>query len=313
MLNPFIPRFPPHRGRPSFLILGADDFGRSSEVNRAVERAWRSRMLTSASLMVTGDAFEEAADMARRMPGLAVGLHVVLADGRAVLCPGEIPRLVDARGQFPRDPFRAGLRMALLGSRGREELRRELAAQFERFASTGLPLAHVDGHCHLHAHPSAFGPVVSLAKEYGALGIRLPRDRFWVAARHDPGRAGRQAAWAAVLSLLCRGYARRLRREGIAAPSHAYGLYESGNMRESYVVDVLRGLREPAAEVYFHPTVGERLDPLGPNRGDLETLLSPRVRSTIAARGLVLTNYPALRRVEEGDHARGSVLCGDRP
>ena len=84
-------------------------------------------------------------------------------------------------------------------------------------------------------------------------------------------------------------------------------------MREAYVVDVLRRLREPAAEVYFHPTVGERLDPLGPNRGDLETLLSPRVRSTIAARGLVLTNYPALRRVEEGDHARGPILCGDRP
>ncbi len=84
-------------------------------------------------------------------------------------------------------------------------------------------------------------------------------------------------------------------------------------MRENYVLDVLRRLRGPTAEVYFHPTVGERLDPLGPNRGDLETLLSPRVRAMIAARGLMLTNYPALRRGEEGDHARRPVLCGDCP
>jgi chitin disaccharide deacetylase len=301
-----------HRRRPSRLILGADDFGRSGDVNRAVERAWRAGMLTSASLMVTGDAFEAAADLARRMPGLAVGLHVVLTDGRAVLPPGEIPRLVDARGRFPSDPLCAGLRYALLGRRGRNELQRELAAQFERFASTGLPLAHVDGHCHLHAHPAVFGRIVPLAKKYGARGIRLPRDRFWVACRHAPGRVWRQAAWAVALSLLCRGHARRLSREGMTAASHTYGLYESGHMREAYVVDVLRQLREPAAEIYFHPTVGERLDPLGPNRGDLETLLSPQVRSMIAARGLVLTNYSALCRMEEGAHARDPVLCGGR-
>ncbi len=187
-------RLPPHRGRSSSLVLGADDFGRSSDVNRAVEWAWRAGMLTSASLMVTGEAFEEAADMARRMPGLAVGLHVVLADGRAVLSPGEVPHLVDVRGRFPSDPLRAGLRYAILGRRGREELRRELAAQFERFASTGLALAHVEGHCHLHAHPAVFGLVVPLAKTYGACGIRLPRDRFRVAVRHTPTRDWRQAA-----------------------------------------------------------------------------------------------------------------------
>jgi chitin disaccharide deacetylase len=312
MFNRITPFLASHRRHSSRLILGADDFGRSSDVNQAVEQAWGAGMLTSASLMVTGDAFAEAADFARRMPGLAVGLHLVLADGRAVLPPHEISHLVDARGRFPRDPLCAGLRYALLGRRGRDELQRELAAQFERFASTGLPLAHVDGHCHLHAHPAVFGRMVRLAKKFGARGIRLPRDSFGAAYRHDQARVWRQAAWASILSLLCRGYARRLRREGMATASHSYGLFESGHMREGYVLDLLRRLREPTAEVYFHPTLGPRLDPLGPNRGDLETLLSPQVRSMIEACGLVLTNYLALGRMEEGAHVCDAVLCGGR-
>ena len=75
-------------------------------------------------------------------------------------------------------------------------------------------------------------------------------------------------------------------------------------------MDVLRQMREPTAEIYFHPTLGERLDPLGPNPGDLATLLSPGVRALIRARGLLLTNYRALQRSEDAD-ARGRVLHGD--
>ena len=99
-----------------------------------------------------------------------------------------------------------------------------------------------------------------------------------------------------VLALLARPFARRLRREGLAVPSRTYGFFESGDMGEDYVVDVLQELREPDAEVYFHPTLGRRLNPLGPNPGDLATLLSPRVRSVIERRGLILTNHLAAGR-----------------
>jgi predicted glycoside hydrolase/deacetylase ChbG (UPF0249 family) len=85
---------------------------------------------------------------------------------------------VDADGRFPRHPLQAGLRYAFLDRDGRDQLRRELAAQFERFASTGLPLAHVDGHYHLHAHPTVFRLLIPLAQRYGARGFRLPRDCF---------------------------------------------------------------------------------------------------------------------------------------
>src|SRR5206468_4073876 len=61
------------------LVVSGDDFGAAPEVNAAIVRAHRDGILTSASLMVTGDAVEEAVALARAHPRLAVGLHLVLA------------------------------------------------------------------------------------------------------------------------------------------------------------------------------------------------------------------------------------------
>jgi hopanoid biosynthesis associated protein HpnK len=144
------------------LIITADDFGRSHEINRAVLEAHTRGILTSASLMVTGDAFDEAVDMARRTPSLAVGLHLVLVDGKAALPAETIPHLVDERGMFPNAPARLGFRY-FFGRGARRELAAEIAAQFERFAATHLPLAHVDGHQHLHVHPAVFPLLVPFA------------------------------------------------------------------------------------------------------------------------------------------------------
>ena len=90
------------------LIVNADDFGSSEAVNAAVVRAYTEGVLTSCSLMVTGEAFEHAVCLAHAHPGLAVGLHLVTVMGRAVLSPAEIPTLVDAAGYFSSNPTAAG-------------------------------------------------------------------------------------------------------------------------------------------------------------------------------------------------------------
>ena len=60
------------------VVVNADDFGASPAVNAAVVRAHREGVLTTASLMVTGAAFDEAVQLARATPTLAVGLHLAL-------------------------------------------------------------------------------------------------------------------------------------------------------------------------------------------------------------------------------------------
>ncbi|MFD2836798.1 ChbG/HpnK family deacetylase [Azotobacter vinelandii] len=90
--------------------MTADDYGLHEAVNEAVERAYREGVLRAASLMVAASAAGDAVERARRMPGLAVGLHLVLADGKAVLPPSLIPDLVDAQGWFNSAMVRNGFR-----------------------------------------------------------------------------------------------------------------------------------------------------------------------------------------------------------
>src|SRR5512146_2453166 len=92
------------------LIVNADDFGGSADINQAIIRAHREGILTSASLMVNEPAVDEAVALARENPRLGVGLHLTFLFGRSALPPKEIPGLVNARGEFGRNPPSAGFR-----------------------------------------------------------------------------------------------------------------------------------------------------------------------------------------------------------
>ena len=49
------------------LIVNADDFGLHNSVNEAVEIAHNAGILTSASLMVNGEGFEDAVAIANKI------------------------------------------------------------------------------------------------------------------------------------------------------------------------------------------------------------------------------------------------------
>src|SRR4051794_31851478 len=123
------------------VVVTADDFGLSTAVNEAVERAHCEGILGAASLMVAAEAAGDAVARARRLPRLRVGLHLVLVDGAPALPTHEIPHLLDAAGALPRDLARAGVKW-FFSPPARAELRREIRAQFEAFAATGLKLDH---------------------------------------------------------------------------------------------------------------------------------------------------------------------------
>ena len=67
------------------LIVNADDFGMSSEIDRGGAQGALARGFYRASLIAGAKAFDEAVAIARENPRLAVGLHVVAVDGPAVL------------------------------------------------------------------------------------------------------------------------------------------------------------------------------------------------------------------------------------
>src|SRR5262249_27733584 len=181
-----------------------DDFGAAPEVNAAVIRAHREGILTSTSLMVSGGAASEAVALARATPGLAVGLHLVLVQGRPRTPARDIPALVARDGAFRRAPVATGIRFAWTAMRraGRAQLRREVAAQLDAFAATGLPLAHVDGHLNMHLHPMVLPILLELAPRYGLRAVRLSREDLRAALAHDRRHAARKIAEGVVFRAL---------------------------------------------------------------------------------------------------------------
>lgn len=265
------------------VIFSADDFGIAREVNEAVERAHREGVLRSASLMVGAPAARDAAERARRLPGLAVGLHVVLVNGRPVLPPDRVPALVDERGAFSSDLVAAGFRFFFRPG-ARAQLAAEIRAQFERFAATGLTLDHADAQNHMHVHPTVFGLMLRIGREYGLRAVRIPREPF--------GGTRTIAPWLALMRS-------RAKAAGVACNDYAYGVNEAGALDESRVLEILDRLPEGVTEIFFHPATAafDGADP-GTERfrwaDELAALTSPRVRDALARNAIESVTYGAL-------------------
>lgn len=245
--------------------------------------------------MVGAPFANDAIERAKRLPSLAVGLHVVLVSGRPVLAPSAIPDLVDRNGALPNHLVEAGFRF-FFHPRIRRQLEAEVRAQFERFAATGLPLDHVDAQCHMHVHPTIFALLLRVGREYGMRAIRLPREPFW--ASYRAGRDGFRRRlgnslltepWLALMRA-------RARAVGVACNDYAFGVNDPGAMTEARVVALVEALPEGVTEMLFHPATGpfvgadegtERFD----WAGELAALTGAPVRDAIARGGIARIRY----------------------
>jgi len=276
------------------LIVNADDFGVSQEVNEAIIRAYREGVLTSTSLMVTGQSFEQAVALAKHNPGLAVGIHLVTVVGKSVLPHSEIPTLVDREGNFSNNPTAAGLKY-YFSPQARRELRKELAAQFEKFHSTGLQLSHIDGHLHLHVHPVIFKAALELGAKCGVRRMRVPAEERQLALEFDRTNLLQKTVHTLLFGGLARYMGKKLRERGFTFPERVYGNLQSGRMSESYFLYALDRLTAETSEIYFHPAVypGDRLLSADESQCliEFEALTSKRVKERVQGLGVKLTNY----------------------
>lgn len=283
------------------LIITSDDFGLSSGVNQAVEQAWRDGILTNASLMPGGNAFDEAVEIARRNPGLQVGVHLTLVHGRAVLPPEQIPGLVDSAGKFTDNPVKAGMRYFF--DRGlHSQLRQEIEAQLDKVRDTGLPVTHLDGHLNIHQHPTVFAILAELMPKYGIASFRLSRERLSHNVRFDRNRLVGKTAERIIFGALSDHCRPQLDGLGIRYAAEVKGVLNSGRMTEAYVLAILDGLGEGLTEMYFHPgclpdaEITRRM-PDYRHEAELAALLSPTVRQKLKELRITVQNY------------RGDVKC----
>ena len=276
----------------SYLIINADDFGFSQGVNSAIIKAHAEGILTSTSLMVTGDAAQEAIALAKNHPHLAVGLHLVLVCGKSVLPPAQIPNLVDSQGNFSNNPTQAGLSYQF-NQATRAELRLEISAQLEKFRDSGLNLAHVDGHLHLHVHPVILNILTEFAAEFKIKFIRLPSEELSKNIKIDNRNLFTKIIWSIVFGQLRRYGEGLLKANQIKFADRVYGLLQTGDMSEEYLLGLIPQIEAELVEIYSHPDlVNTEIN----NGGEVELagLLSQQVRELLTVKGFKLSNYNQL-------------------
>jgi hopanoid biosynthesis associated protein HpnK len=274
-------------GRKKYAVIVADDFGSSSSVNLAVAKAHDKGILTAASLMAGGSAFEEAVEIAQKRMGLSVGLHVTLCDGRAVLPSCEIPALVDASGHFENSPSRAWLKYRQAGLLS--QLDREIEAQFDRLEKSGVRPTHIDGHHHLHMHPTIFELICGHASRRGIRWIRIPREPLCFLLRFPSPRRGAMPflEWA-VFAILGRMHEKKARDLGLRSIHTVYGLARTGQCDERYLLHIF-DRADGSLEIFTHPDTATAA-----GRRELEALTAAATRTTLAASNTVLMGYGEL-------------------
>ena len=277
------------------LIVTADDFGASTLVNEAVEQAHRAGILTTTCLMVAGAAAEDAVWRAKRLPKLRVGLHVVVVDGPPTLAPDVIPSLVGRDGQLPKRLVSSGFRF-FFSPAARRQLEAEIRAQFEAFAKTGLTLDHVNGHNHMHLHPTVLAIMMRVGRDYGMRAMRLPFEPFgpsWRAVHRDVGlRFANSVLLAPVLGAM----RARLRRGGVVTNDFVFGLSDTGHMTPERVLALVRELPDGVTEMYSHPATRPWPGmPAGSQcQEELAALMDPAISACLRESGVALTTFGAL-------------------
>jgi predicted glycoside hydrolase/deacetylase ChbG (UPF0249 family) len=271
------------------LIVNADDFGFTPDVNQGIVEAHRRGILTATTLMANGAAFDDAVSLARETPSLDIGCHLVLIGGRSLLTgrayPLTVPRLVAALA--------------------RREIRAydELKAQVWRIVGAGIKPTHLDTHKHTHLAPPVLDAVARIAEEFGIHWVRRPFDFPMHALRGavPPTVPAIKRLTSAALGLLRRRFHRVLQSHGCRTTDHFAGFQITGRFHTAQLVDLLAMLPEGSTELMCHPgrcgeaLRGERTRLKESRERELEALIAPEVRAVAERNGVELVGYAGLR------------------
>lgn len=284
------------------LILNADDFGLTLGVNEGVIRAHREGILTSATLMANGEAFEDAVRRARENPSLGVGVHLVLVGGRPVAPPGEVASLVDENDEMPSSlaSFVAKVTAGLIRD---EHIERELTAQIRKVRVSGIEPTHLDSHKHTHAHPRVMESVARVARQCGVTRIRKPFEALrdsWRSANVQSVSGAIQLMGATAAQISVPRFDAVSRRYGLRSPDHFLGLALTGQVSSAALCRLIDTLPHGTTEIMLHPGIcdsdlqatGSRLQ--AQRETELDALLTPGLESVLAEREIRLISYREL-------------------
>ena len=255
------------------LIVNADDFGFTRDVNEGILEAHRHGILTATTLMATGTAFDHAVELARQNRSLDIGCHLVLVGGPGL--PGTVGELVVA--------------LARRSIRVYPELQR----QVRRIVDAGLRPTHLDTHKHTHLLPPVLDALARISQEFDIPWIRRPFDFPLNATDVSWSKKTISRSF----GLVRRRFHRVLERHGCRTTDHFAGFQITGSYDTRELVRLIAQLPEGTTEFMCHPGFctaelhSTRTRLKGSRERELRALTSLGVRDAMQSAGVDLVSY----------------------
>jgi hopanoid biosynthesis associated protein HpnK len=285
------------------LIINADDFGLHQAVNEGVLKGHTLGCITSASLMPVGEAFSEAAQLAGNLAGLGVGAHLTLVGEKPVENPALISSLVNSDGYFC-DNYVSFIKKYMQGKIQLKDVRRELRAQIKKITESSVKnkVTHLDSHQHLHVLPGIIDLVIELALEFKIKAMRIPGESFFFRGGYSAG-LGRMIGRGG-LTALAFNARRKIKKASLLAPDNFFGMLAGGNLREEFLLNILKSLPQGVSEIMIHPAA--RDEPLEIKydwqynwQAELQAATSEKVLEEIKKQNIELISFHNLEKGEK--------------
>lgn len=242
------------------LIVNADDFGLTRGINLAVSECAEVGVIRSATLMVNGEAFDDAVKMAKGWEGFGTGIHFVLTDLKPLLPADKLHGLASPDGLLPSSP--GELLKKIAGRKTlRDAIRRELFAQAEKVSDCGIRVTHFDSHKHVHVIPVVLDIIIEIAERFSVKVIRDPFEAegawsfFYDLERGERAKFVKQYAMARGSIPVRPHFRSQIRKAGIQTPAGLYGISPSGFINEKIVRRICRMLKPGLSELMTHPGI----------------------------------------------------------
>lgn len=143
------------------IFVVADDLGLDEAVNEGIFFALKNDLISGASLMVGGEAFDDVVRRLKDFPSTNIGIHIVLVEGRS---------LTGIKLSKNHKTFFIKYSLGLIK---KDEIKKESEAQIQKCLSAGIRPQFINSHQHLHLLPGIMDIVISLAKKYEIPYIRI--------------------------------------------------------------------------------------------------------------------------------------------
>jgi len=283
------------------LIINADDFGLTNGVNQAIIDAHQEGVVTSTTLMANSKCFDQAIQLAKTVPQLGIGCHVMLVDGEPGLNAGDVGSLLAGRNSSKlRNGFLSLAGSAIRGHINPEQIEAEATAQIRKIQSTGLALTHFDTHKHTHMLPQILSPLLRAAQ---ACGVRALRNPFPPLLRLPATQLlKRPALWARCAQLLAlqtlrAQFCRLIEQHQMMTTDGTLGIVVTGNLNQELFEVIVGSIPDGTWEYLCHPGYEDqelrqvRTRLRASRSQELKILTSPESREALKRRGVELISY----------------------